>query len=430
MADASGLIFGLLASVITARWLGPRGKGLFASLTLLSSVVVQLCTLGLGDAAIVYVGQKKVSIQRALASTGAVTVVAGLGGTAVVWVAAWLSFRRDWSDVRTGALIAALGVPVFLAAVNSSFLLSAEERIPASSAVLAMLAGAVVPGLLLFVVVVPLGVSGAMLASLVSATAAFALGAGLLSRSRLNFRPCWDSQYLKLALRYGISVQASYLLTVVFLRGDLLFVYSLAGPRAAGLYSVSLTGAALVSLLPIAISGATFPRLSRLEDEDANRLTAQLCRLGLVATLLSAVLLVPAIPIAVPLLFGSPFTPAVPATLILIAGSMIWSAQWLLCRARAARGFPGLLVKSFGLSLVTMCGLDLVLIPRFGINGAALASLAASCAGLLVCLAAFARSTWWKLPLTQLVPGWGDFRFFVTQPRRLLSRPGRTAEGS
>src|SRR5205085_5443558 len=38
LADAAGLVFGVASGVITARGLGPTGKGLFSSLTLLSGI--------------------------------------------------------------------------------------------------------------------------------------------------------------------------------------------------------------------------------------------------------------------------------------------------------------------------------------------------------------------------------------------------------
>src|ERR671926_1037580 len=66
LADAAGLVFGIISGVITARALGPTGKGLFSSLTLLSGILVWVCCMGLGDAAIVMVGQKKATVQQAL----------------------------------------------------------------------------------------------------------------------------------------------------------------------------------------------------------------------------------------------------------------------------------------------------------------------------------------------------------------------------
>ena len=64
--DGSGLILGTISSIVTARVLGPSDKGTLAVLTFVTLLVIQCCTLGLGDAAVVRVGQGKASPQEAV----------------------------------------------------------------------------------------------------------------------------------------------------------------------------------------------------------------------------------------------------------------------------------------------------------------------------------------------------------------------------
>ncbi|HEV2058606.1 MAG TPA: hypothetical protein VGR11_04555, partial [Solirubrobacteraceae bacterium] len=68
-ADATGIVIGALTTLLMARVLGPSGVGTFAALTFITMLVVQVGTLGLGDAAVVWVGQGKATLQEALSSS-------------------------------------------------------------------------------------------------------------------------------------------------------------------------------------------------------------------------------------------------------------------------------------------------------------------------------------------------------------------------
>jgi O-antigen/teichoic acid export membrane protein len=153
---------------------------------------------------------------------------------------------------------------------------------------------------------------------------------------------------------------------------------------------------------------------------EASELTAHACRLATAAAAGAGLLLLIATPVAVPLLFGGEFRPAVVAAMVMIPGSVLWSAQWLLCRAEAARGRPRLLLLSFGTGLGVMIGGEMVLIPAFGIIGGAVASVAGPVAGLVVCLVWYHRSSDWPLPLRRLLPGAHDMPGVLASIRSLL----------
>jgi O-antigen/teichoic acid export membrane protein len=420
LADIAGLVFGVISGVITARGLGPTGKGLFSTLTLLASILMWVCCMGLGDAAIVMVGQKRATIQQALS----VTITAGLClsclGAALLWGSAILAFENDWGEVRTAAIIACGALPISVLGTQLGFLLSAQERVVAHSAVAATTAVMTSVGLILFIGLIPLSIAGGIVANLVGAGAGLGLAWWCLRRSGLSFRPRFDRGYLFPALRYGMSVAVSYVVTLMFLRVDLLLTYSLAGPRAAGHYSVALALSGLVSLLPVAISSGTFPRLTAVDEVRAQQLVAQASRYGVAAALTAGLILLAAVPVGVPVLFGRAFAPAVGPALILLVSSILWSSQWVLSRAHAARGQPGLLLGSFLLGLVVMCGMDFFLIPRFGITGTALAAVAGPAFGLLLCLFSYHRSPSWTLPLSAYFPRARDFRGLITQSLQLL----------
>ncbi len=425
IADLLGVILCLAGSIIAARGLGPDGKGVYSSMTFLASIVVHAAMLGLGDAAIVMVGQRRWTLQHAVSATMAAGACSSLAGMAVFWVTAMVLFSGDWAEARSAAVIACVGIPPLLFFHLFTYVMAAQERIVASSFSMVVSWAGTTLGLWLFVVAFSLEVPGGVLGTVFGFALAAALGAGLVVRSGLSLRPAWDRSYLSAAVRYGVTVGASSLVTVLFLRTDLLLTYALAGSGPAGQYSVALTAATIVTLLPMAIAYATFPRLAQLDDVEAVALTARACRVATTAAVGGALFLLATVPTLIPLFFGEAFRPAVGPALLLLPGSVVWSVQWVLCRAEAARGRPALILLSFGLSLVVMCGLDLLLIPAFGTTGAALAAVCAQAFGLVLSVVAYRRSPHWPVPLRRLVPGIRDVRDLLAITRQLVPSVGK-----
>ncbi|HEX8771317.1 MAG TPA: hypothetical protein VF711_11175, partial [Acidimicrobiales bacterium] len=205
---------------------------------------------------------------------------------------------------------------------------------------------------------------------------------------------------------------------------DLLFVYRIRGSSAAGQYSIALTIGMLVGTIPLALAYASFPRLANLDEVSARALTARVFRLGMMVVVMTAAALAVSTPFGVPLLFGSAYEGAVAPSLVLIAGGVLWSAQWLLARASAARGSPAALCASFATSAAVMLGLDLVLIEPYGGMGAAMAAVAGAAAGAALAAQFYRGKGWhWR----EFLPGRGDLGSLLGMGSDLLTSVRRTS---
>src|SRR3712207_1100217 len=123
-ADVVVLVMGFVAGVVTARVLGPPGKGTLAVLVFLGGLLGQLGTLGLGEAAIVWFGRRRVSLQAALSGVMPGVVVGGLLGAVGLWVASVLVLGGG-EDVRAAILISCLAVIVGGALTGASHIVNA-----------------------------------------------------------------------------------------------------------------------------------------------------------------------------------------------------------------------------------------------------------------------------------------------------------------
>jgi O-antigen/teichoic acid export membrane protein len=415
VSETIALAATLVTATLTARYLGPAGKGYYSSLMLLGGMFVLAANAGLAEAAIVVSGRGRFALRDAAGATmTAVLVLAVAGCAASIGLAQLVlpghAHREDVAIVLTGALVA---VNALYTTVLALFL--SRERVAmvgALSVANAVLSTAAVWALL---VASDLGVEGAVLGSVLGAGAAMVVGYVVLPRTGISPRPRLVPGYLRAALRYGLPLQLANVLVLMTGRLDLILVYHIRDAATAGRYSIALTIGTLVSSAAMALSFASFPRLATLPEAESRRLAGNVVRTGTAAAVVFAAVLAALTPVAVPLAFGSPFRSAIAPTLVLIPAGVLWSVQWLLSRAAAAQGAPRLLFVSFALSFVAMVALDLVLIDPWGSTGAAIASLLASGLGCGIAVRHYLTRGWSP---ADLLPGRDEFRAVAQVARR------------
>ena len=422
-ADLLALVFALVAATITARVLGPAGKGYYSSLVLLGGLLLQVFSAGLGEAAIVLVGRGRASLQDAASATTAAIVPLCLAAAGFLYLTARVVLPHRPGGSATLLLASAVVAVNVLYNTGASFLVAKEKVIPVAG--VAILAAVLSTAMLwIFLIPADLGIAGAMLAGILSSAVAVVTTMWLLVRSGLSLRPRFTPGYLRSAARFGAALQFSNLLVQLTARLDLVLVYRLSTPADAGDYSIALTVGALVGVVPLALAYAAFPRLALVDDREARALTAQVFRMGITAAVVVASLLAVVTPVAVPLVFGQRYAGAIGPTLLLIPAGVLWSGQWLLCRAAAARGEPRTLLISFAVSFGIMVAADFVLIEPFGGAGAGLASVVASGVGLLLSVDHYRRRDW---DGRDFVPRWQDVRSLATYVRGMVSPARRSA---
>lgn len=182
---------------------------------------------------------------------------------------------------------------------------------------------------------------------------------------------------------YSFIVFITNIIQFLAYRVDYWLVVFFKGEEALGLYSLAVRLSQLFWILPLLFAGIIFPQTadSKIVNYELRVITlvritvAILFLAGLVAIMLARPLF--------PFLFGKPYERSVEPFIYLLPGIFLFSVNILLAAYYA--GKKQLHVNFIG---STMCFLivlflDLVLIPRYGINGAAIAStIAYSASGL------------------------------------------------
>jgi O-antigen/teichoic acid export membrane protein len=413
-ANVSAAVLSLVNVLITARALGPGGRGELAFLTTIAMLTATLATLGIEEANANLAGSEPRS-RRALATNSLVLSLL-LGGLASAVLLGLIAvFPAIAGESSSNLLRVSLAViPVLVLQAALLFLIRADYGFALTN--VAALVGPVLT----------VAVNGTLAAAgrLTVETAlgvwvtAQVLATGLLvwyvARRLQGFgRP--EPRLARRSIGFGLKAHTGRVMKTGNYRLDQWLLGAIAGPHELGLYSVAVAWSEAVFYLPEAVGMVMRPDLVRGSRAQAARQGATAFRIAVILTLPVVLFLVVAAPILCVTVFGDEFAGSVDALRILAPGAFGIVALKLLANALTAQNKPMLGNAAIAVAFATTIVLDLVLIPPYGGLGAAIASTLAYTAGGLAVAVIFTRSL--HARLLELVPRRGDVGYVVTRLR-------------
>lgn len=405
--------------LVTARTLGPTGRGEVALLTTIAILTANLAALGLFEANANIGGREPE--HRGRLATNSVVLAVLLGGIAAGIVALLVGvFPALGGEARTAVLMLALfAIPLLILQSALQTLLQSQYGFAATN-----VAWLLAPGASL--------VANCLLAALGLLTVGSAvivwLGGQLLSTVFLvwhAFRPLThlprpDSRLARRSLAFGARTHLGRVMTMGNYRLDQWFVGAISGSRELGLYSVAVAWAEALFYLPTVLGMVQRPDLVRASESDAGAQAAKVFRGAMLLTVLLAIGLTVLAPILCVTVFGDEFRGSVGDLRVLAFGAFGIVALKLLGNALNAQGRPMLTNVGVGIAFAATVALDLLLIPSHGGLGAAIASTAAYTAGGVVIVFVFARALG-RSP-GELIPRGREVRPLLRQLRGLVAR--------
>lgn len=378
----AGVALSYGVNILLSRFLGLAGYGAYVVALGWALVLVLPARLGFDYSALRY-GTAYLEADDRPALRGFVQVslasVLGLSlviGAAMIGVAAIWSGRAGLPIVVAAALLigplAILGIlSVLMRVAGKLFDSQFYDQVLRPAVLLLLLALWIAAG-------GPRVPSGAMV---LTTAAAFLALAALGLRFRKSFARVWTARprftdargWFALSLPLlGVTV-AQELLNQV----EIILLGVMAGPQAAGLFAAA---ARLVSLMAFALAAfgiVSGPLIAsahhRRDDSELQHITTLTTRLGLLFAAAVAIMLVVGGRLLLAL-FGPEFQPAYGPLLILVAGALVNAFTGIVVYLATLTGRERPALVIFLLALGLSLALNLVLIPRLGVVGAAIAS--------------------------------------------------------
>ncbi|QXH33362.1 lipopolysaccharide biosynthesis protein [Pseudomonas muyukensis] len=381
----------LLRNVLLARILGPSERGLFALLSTLPELISAATSGGL-NSAVGYQAAKQRDMGLLLTQVLVYgSLLAGL--LTLLCVVLVRSFGADLAvTVQLGLLawLLLLAVPMTVLKSGLLTLHNASGGVGAFNAL--RLSESLAP-LLLFLGLFWMWREQALEAALISWLAGIALvlvlGLWWLGRQhRLRLR--WDRGGQRELLAYSAKSHPDLLFQQLILRSDYLFIGALLGSTALGHYAMASAAAELLLIVPEAV---TTPLMKRLLQQDTGMERLTPLALRLTATVMLGACLGMALigQWLIVTLFGADYAPAYPALLALLPGLLGLCYASILRLDLLGKNRPGTVSLLMGAGAALNLLLNVLLIPTWGIVGAAAASSIAYLAVTVAMLALYCR---------------------------------------
>jgi O-antigen/teichoic acid export membrane protein len=425
-ARALWTILGTIAGVILARQLGPHDRGILALVLLLPSTVVTLVKLGIAQANVYFVNRKRAAIEDVASNSAALALTLGVLAAGVVWLLQDGLLSSFLPGVAPWALaLALLRVPLLLLDDYLYGVLQAAGRFSLYNARLLISEALRLTLIVVCLVLLDMGLFAAVVIHTL-VTVANMTWLVITMRRTIPFDLRVNRSLLGGQLSFGMKSYVQTLTSHMLLRADIYMVAYFLGPAETAFYSLALRFTEMVLEIPQAVGLVLYPRLASLPTEEIHRLTAQACRRTVLATAMCAILLVLFGPWIIVLWYGEAFAPAGNPLPWAAIGAMAMSVFVILTRNFTSRGMQTVNIGAGAPALLLNVGLNIVLIPTFGIVGAAVATAISYGLASAVLLAFYLPSAGTSI-FDVLIAKREDLRYFVDLGTRVLARLRRLA---
>ncbi len=389
-AKIYSVLLGIITLSITARWLGPEGRGIVASITTWVNLFAEVTAISLGSVLIF-------KASKGRDDKWLPTVLGTLfGHTLIVSIFSWLLVAllyiggQHWGWVKAldnlpaiPLMVGFLVLPLILWEVYTNALLNIEDRLSAFNRFQVMGSTSNSVFIVLLVVIADFGVLGVLISKIIwQSIIAFGGIRELLKRS--TTRLSYSYTLYKDLLKNGIKMHLGTIGAIMTTSIDVVMVNAYLGNEATGIYQLAVQMCQMLLIVSYAANTVLQGELTRKGVHGVWPFQKKILFLTLAFIISVSIFSGSTAKWWLIWLAGEEFRQAIPVfqlllmTIVVNTFTTVMSVQWI------GRGWF-LLNSTITLIKGTMnIGLNAVLIPEFGIFGAVYATIGVVSFSLLV----------------------------------------------
>ena len=391
------MAIGMLAGVVLARCLGAAGRGVVAAATVYPTIVLSLLELGVRQSSAYHLGKGIFTNAQVVGAVSA--LVLSLGTTGALLCALFLWWMGNPAITPMIILLAVAPIPFSVFTSYASGIFLGNRLVGLFANVGWMVEAMRLLAIVAFVWWLAWEAAGALLAALLAGLAV--AGYALWKVSALaSLRPRFEWTVIRTLILKGLVYSVALFVITLNYRINVVVMERLASVEEIGVFALGISVAQMTWAFPQAITTALFSHSATARDE--NQFSGKVQRLFRVTILIALALvavLALAAPILVPLVYGEDFRPSVRVIHWLLPGVFCLLGLKVLNMDLAGRGKPNVSLWAMVPALLLNAALSALLVPRWGAQGAAVASSVAYAAGGLGMMAVYCR---------EVGIGWGE----------------------
>ncbi len=388
----------VLSGLLTAKFLGPSGRGELAALIVAPAIIGPICTLGLHASLIYNVRRDPENASRYFGTALLMLIGTGLAGMAasMLLIQYWLGNQYNADTIAFARLILLI-VPLNVISPSFNAVLEANGKFGTSNSVI-YVQSLVTLGLL--GVLAWTGLMTPHAAALCYSGFAIPIFLYLSVQAWRILRPKWSfaAPFPQRLLRFGLRFYGVDILGVASSFLDQFIVVFFLQPSEVGNYAVALSLTRVLQVAQGAVSTVLFPSIAGRDVPSVVEMVGRAVRVTSMVNALGAIGLAVVGPYLLTLVYGTKFQPAVAPFLILLFEAILSSAARTLAQAFSASGRPSAVTAMEMAGVIGSVSAMMVLVPHLGTVGAAYGAAFGGAVRLTVALASFRKVLGVELP--------------------------------
>ena len=373
------LVLGFTVSIISARSLGRTGVGILTLTLLFSTMVITFVSFGVPAATIYLLGSKKYKLEEVVFSNLVLSLIQSILGLSGALIVLFLFKDRFFSNVNSSYLYWIITIiPISLLNTNLRGIFQAVGDFRAFN--ITTISRVAWTAILLVVLVIfrATTIFTIIFANILASFLTLALILYFLRRhvsfSTIQFKT--NGNYLRDNFKYGIKVYISSVFTFFNYKQDRFLLNAYLSPSSVGVYNVGANLGEKLWLVSQSVSIVLFPKIASLEDDEKQRrwMTPFITRHLFMGTAIAAAILFWITPFLIRILYGDEFSEAASVLQIILPGVVFLTISRVVSNDISGRGRPGINTILSGFAVIINLLANILLIPSYGIKGAAWAS--------------------------------------------------------
>ena len=393
-AQVLSIILGLASSVMLARMLGPRDRGIFELILLIHAVILRFGTLGLDASSVYFSGRNEFKLKDIVSNALSLSIVFGIILILLFFIISrfgvFINFLSSNSINPLYLWLVILTNPIYLLFYFFNHILLGKEEVKKYNIINIFHTFLFLLFVFIFLYLLNQQIIGGIISyilSIILVTLLLIFYIRKISVIAFGF----NKILFRESMKYGLKSHIGNIAQFLNYRLDMFLIAVFLTPTEVGYYIISVSLVEKIFMIPNAIATVLFPRVASLKECDANNITSKVSRHTFIIVLFLSFFIALLSNPFIRILFGSIFLPAVMPLIILLPGVIALSVAKILSSDIAGRGKPQYNTYASIVSLVLNFTLNLYFIPLWGIRGAAFSSTVSYVATFLIVTVVFTK---------------------------------------
>jgi O-antigen/teichoic acid export membrane protein len=392
---------GVVSGILSARLLGPQGRGELTIISYFPGVMASLFSLAVPQALTLFLSKDSDRKSEIVTAGFRISILLGIVGSIIFAIVAPYTLTVEKRYLGWAIALTCLVSPAMVINPNMYAIQRGLHRFNTVNGILVLTSGGMVLGILALwwaKKVSPLGIA---LLALGLQMAVAVLHISMLGFSTVNQRVGWETY--RMCLTKGVKFFLPVIAITLFYLSDRAILIRTTTLEQIGFYSIAYAVTFPLTLAVEAFAQIGFVEVAGMKDERASFLLAvRRFQMAQIVVLISALLLLPFLHPVVRYAFGERFSPAVGLAYYMVAAMSLRGLSKAMENSLRARdlSWPGTASSLAALFILAVLGAWWV--PNGGVISFGIALICSEAMGLLILIVMFRQKV--HIPLADL---WG-----------------------